>query len=876
MTKQRLTLLTIATLLAPVAIVSAQTSTFSSAEQRNKEVDTTLYNPVTFDTKIKNVDVKYRETRAQQKGDTLVYNATAFKVMEGSSAEDLLSKMPGVVVEGGEIQAQGEKVNKVLLDGKEFFEGDVNLAIKTLPSDIIASIEVFDKASEQAEFTGFDDGNDIKTINIVTKAEFKSGQFGEAYGGVGVDIDGELKYKAGGSYNTFGKTRRISILGLSNNINQQNFSQEDLAGVMSSGNSGRRGGGKGGSGGGGGGADNFMLGSSDGITKSNALGVNFVDEWNEKVKLTSSYFFNHSNNLKESFQQRTYYDPTIPNYDKESWSEMTNMNHRFNARAEYKINDNNTIVFTPKVSFQGNDSDSWSEGVNYFKEADLSDSESSESLSTSETNAYNASAEIVWRHRFGKPGRTISWSVSGSLSNRAAESYTDYTNSEITYNATTGLYEAATDLEYQYKDTDRDSYSLRSNIMYTEQLHRRLQLSLSHRFTMSNNDSAQYVWATDADGNYDTSTSLDDESSNVLVSDYLTNSASVGLRYNNGSLNFALSMDAQYATLAGEQSYPFVDPTIKHDWFSYLPSAFGRYSFDRYNSLMFRYRSSTSNPSISDLQDVLDDSNQLYWSTGNESLEQQTNHSMSLRYLRTSTAGTTFIVMMNGSMTRDFVADETFYNNTRNSVIWNGIDIDKGVQITRPTNLDGRWSTQMMLTYGFPCIPLRSNINLSLMTSYSNTPSLFNDVLSDTKDLSFAPKVVIGSNISEKCDFTITYSTAFNKALSNAENTLDSDYMTHTATAKLGYEFWQGIVFNGYLRYIGYSGIEMEDPNYYMLSASLGKKVLKRRGEIKIEASDILQESRAFRRTVASNYIQDQTSNVLQPYFMLTFKYTFR
>ena len=131
------------------------------------------------------VSVQGRATRAEQKGDSLFYNAEAFKVMQGSSAEDLLSKMPGIVVEGGTIQAQGENVKKILVDGKEkeFFDGDVNLAIKNLPSDVIASIEVFDKKSEQAEFTGFDDGEEIKTINIITKGGYRQGTFGEVSGG---------------------------------------------------------------------------------------------------------------------------------------------------------------------------------------------------------------------------------------------------------------------------------------------------------------------------------------------------------------------------------------------------------------------------------------------------------------------------------------------------------------------------------------------------------------------------------------------------------------------------------------------------------------------------------------------------------------------
>ena len=191
------------------------------------------------------ISVQGRATRAEQKGDSLHYNAEAFQVMMGSSAEDLLAKMPGIVVEGGTVQAQGEQVQKVLVDGKEFFDGDVNLAIKNLPSDIIASIEVFDKKSEQAEFTGFDDGEEVKTINIVTKSGFHQGTFGEVSGGYGTDN----RYKVNGNINFFNDDRRISVLGMTNNVNQQNFSQEDLAGVMSSNANARGGrGGRGGAG----------------------------------------------------------------------------------------------------------------------------------------------------------------------------------------------------------------------------------------------------------------------------------------------------------------------------------------------------------------------------------------------------------------------------------------------------------------------------------------------------------------------------------------------------------------------------------------------------------------------------------------------------
>ena len=267
------------------------------------------------------VAVTGRATRAEQRGDSLMYNAEAFKVMQGSSAEDLLAKMPGVVVEGGTVQAQGEQVEKILVDGKEFFEGDVSLAVKNLPSDIIASIEIFDKKSDQSEFTGFDDGEEVKTINIVTKTGFRQGTFGEMTAGYGTDE----RYKANGNLNFFNENQRISVLGMSNNVNQQNFSQEDLTGILSS-NSGnkrkgfRNGGGKKGYQSGSSVAD-FMIGSIDGLTSTNGLGLNYVDQWGKKLKITSSYFFNKSDNQTLQQTNRNYLDAALAGMSYEEYKE---------------------------------------------------------------------------------------------------------------------------------------------------------------------------------------------------------------------------------------------------------------------------------------------------------------------------------------------------------------------------------------------------------------------------------------------------------------------------------------------------------------------------------------------------------------------------
>src|SRR5205814_4036636 len=173
----------------------------------------------------------------QQKGDTIQYNASQYKVNPDANAEDLIKKVPGITVDKqGNVTAQGDQVRKVTIDGRDFFGDDATAALRNLPAEIIDKIQVFDRLGDQAQFTGFDDGNTQKAVNIVTKANMRNGQFGRLYAGYGTDD----RYSAGGNVSFFKDSRRISLVGLANNVNQQNFATQDLLGVTSSG--GNRGG----------------------------------------------------------------------------------------------------------------------------------------------------------------------------------------------------------------------------------------------------------------------------------------------------------------------------------------------------------------------------------------------------------------------------------------------------------------------------------------------------------------------------------------------------------------------------------------------------------------------------------------------------------
>lgn len=811
------------------------------------------------------VSVQGRATRAEQQGDSLLYNAEAFQVMMGSSAEDLLAKMPGIVVEGGTIQAQGEQVQKVLVDGKEFFDGDVNLAIKNLPSDVIASIEVFDKKSEQAEFTGFDDGEEVKTINIVTKGGFRQGTFGEVSGGYGTDD----RYKVNGNLNFFNDDRRISVLGMSNNVNQQNFSQEDLAGVMAAGNSGRGRGGRGGGGGGrsgapgGSSASNFMVGSLGGVTSANGLGLNYVDQWGEKWKITGSYFFNQSDNLTQQQTDREYFESVLPGmtYSEYQENSMKNWNHRFNMKLDYQMTERTSLQFRPTLSFQNNDSYGLLQGQNLVN--GTTDSET-ETTSMGKSNAYNIGADLMLRHRFLKEGRTLSLMLSGKMSNTDGDTYNTLYGLELS---------PLTDDYSQWKQTLNRQYTLRSNLSYTEKLTDNLQLQLGYKMSYTDSENEKKTY--DRSAVTDLYDQLDESLSNEYQSGYLTQAGNVGLRYRAGKLSAMLGVDAQWANLKGDLVYPQPDG-LSHKYFSVLPSFTLRYLLDRTNSFQLRYRSRSSSPSVTDLQNVIDNSNPLFLSTGNPNLDQQVSHTANLRYLRTTKSGHTFIAMVGATIQQDYVADSTFVAK-EDIVLSPTVTLNKGSQFTRPVNLDGYYSLQSMVTYGFPVDFIRSNINFSLSANYANVPTIFDGVESRTRELNLIPKLIIGSNISKNLDFTASYSAGINKVFSSLDSAAGSDYVTHTAAAKLGWTFFWGLTFRSTFNYIGYTGLDTGTEDYFLWNLSLGKKFLKNNAaEIRIEAFDVLKQNQAFTHRTGSNYYDYVNSNVLQPYAMISFVYTIR
>lgn len=803
---------------------------------------------------LKEVTVVGQAIQAVQKGDTTQFNASAFKTNPDATTEDLIQKMPGISVENGEVKAQGESVRRVLVDGKPFFGDDPSLALRSLPAEVVDKIEVFDRLSEQAQFTGFDDGNAQKTINIVTRPNKNTGQFGKIYAGYGLDD----RYQAGGNINIFKGSRRISLLGLSNNINQQNFSSQDILGAT--GNSGGGRGGRGGS------SNNFMVGQQNGITGTNALGLNYSDNWGKKIEVTGSYFFNRSANNNEQITGKETF-LTNQFYDEKRISNTRNLNHRFNLRMDYKISEKTSLLFTPQISLQNNKSGSSTIG-------DTREGSGTPLISTvnernSESNGYNIGGNLLLRHRFDKTGRTISMNL-GSNANNQNRTSTLYARN-LYYNnfITPG------DTIDQFTTNLSDGIRLSANINYTEPISKTSQLQFSYNSSLSNNNSLKETYNFSPYENI--YSNLDTLLSNNFDNRYLTNRGGLGYRFRKDGFFATVDFNYQNAQLFSNQEFPRVSD-VKTSFNNFLPGGMASYRMKSGNQFRLFYRTSTQEPSVSQLQNVIDNTNPLSLSAGNPNLKQSYTNMVNLRF--TSTNQETFSnlqALIFISKTDNAITNSTFIARERTEME-NGIILEKGAQLTRPVNVNGNLNMRSLVTYGTPIKPIKLNINFTSGFNYIRTPGLINEISNISNSYIFNQGVVLSSNISSNLDFAVSYTGNFNVVRNTIQPQMNNNFYTHMTTGRFNWIFGKGFVLSSDISNQSYRGLgEGYNQNFALWNASVGKKFMKNNaGELKLTVFDILKQNNSISRTVSETNIQDISSRVITQYAMLTFTYTLR
>ncbi len=785
---------------------------------------------------IREVEVVKARNAIKVKEDTIEYNADAYVVNEDATVGDLLSKMPGIDVDDDGVTAYGEEVVRILVDGEEFFTGDPGIALNNLPADIVDKIEVIDKLSDQAEFSGFDDGNREKTINIKTINGRVNGYFGNFYAGVDPTLE---YYNAGLNVNSFSGSCRLTVLGSSNNINDKGFFSRDNMGLA------------GGS-------------MSGGISTTHSVGANFNDSWGEKWKVNGNYFYSHVNSVDEDTTSRTSFitDTTNNYYNSKDRTERTNQNHRVNFRIENKMNDRNRLIITPSASVQGLESQGSETGITLSNDESLLNM--LESNSDNESSGYNVAGNVLYMHRFNRAGRTVSLNLDGS------ENHTD--QDKINKSLTNYYQTGSQEIVNQESVVDNDSKGFGFNATYTEPLGKKTQLMVSYQMSQKQELTDQST--NSYDSLLQTYSVIDSSLSGN--SDHHTNSQSVslGFRYNLKRI-FHVSATAglKIVNLFGNQDFEEYAETDKT--FNNIESRVElNYRKSNKNNLRVSYDGQAQLPSISDMFVLIDNSNPLYITQGNADLDPAYTHSLRGNWRITNEDFTSFaLINVEGKLTQDYIGDYIF-TAEEDTIIDNTVELSEGSSLSRKENCGTSNTMSVNFSYSRPFYLVKSNLSFDCSFSYSHLPSYLNDIKYYSDNNNISSSIKLASNSSKKFDYEFSYRAGYSIIKSSVQSAVNQNYYTGNVNLRLYYVPITRFVVNTDVSMKHYIGIDMADDNEVLWNASLAWKFLKHNyGELKLSVYDILKANTSISRTITNNYIEDKESNVLQQYFMLTFSY---
>ncbi|MBK5271421.1 MAG: outer membrane beta-barrel protein, partial [Bacteroidia bacterium] len=596
-------------------------NTFFTVSESNKNTD--LGNIIMNDVAkvLSEVIVKNEAPPVTLINDTIQYNAGSFKTVPNASVEQLLKKLPGVKVEkDGSIKAQGEQVNRVLVDGKEFFGNDPKIATKNLPADAVDKVQVYDKQSDQAQLTGFEDGNYEKTINLKLKKDKKKGMFGKINSGGGSNERYEGKF----NINSFKGARQFSAIGMGNNTNAEGFSFMDILNFTGELSRMQRSGG---------GNVNINISGDEaaslgvggnrnsGINTAWGGGLNYNNIIGSKLDFQSNYFYNRYNPNSESHIQRQYFLPDSSYfYNQNSFADNLNLSHRLNLNGLYQIDSTSSLRINPSINFQQTKNKSQTDYQTLSENKMLANDGFSNT--TSNNDGYNFRNDITYRKKFKKKGRTFSLSLQTSLN----ESNGDGSLFSITsFNDAIGSLIKRDTLNQQNKvEGSLRSYNARA--IYTEPLWKRSLLEFSLGKSSSKSISEKTTFdLNDLNGKYDRVNKM---LTNDFENTYGFSNAGIRVRTQKRKYNYSLGLNWQQAELAGKVITGAKDSLISKTFRNFLPNARVQINFSNFKNFSINYSASTNQPSMQQLQPVPDNSNPLNIREGNPDLKQEYTHNI--------------------------------------------------------------------------------------------------------------------------------------------------------------------------------------------------------------------------------------------------------
>ena len=836
------------------------------------------------------------------KKDTIEYTASSFKTSDNDMLEDLLKKLPGVEVNSdGSITANGETIKKITIDGKTFFLDDPQLASKNLPAKMIEKVKVVERKSDQARFTGIDDGQEETIIDLSVYKGMMNGWFGNIMAGGGHDapekgyynsehkfMDEGWRYQGAGIVGNFRENSQISIILNANNTNNRGFN--DLAGGMMRG---MRGGmGRGGFGGG------------NGITSSWMGGLNGAwDLFDGNMELSGNYLYNGSDSFVEEESKKITYmqDNSRLVNDNSGTSTTGTYGHRFGVRLDHEFNENTSVLFEPQFNFGGGSFNEYSKFSSYTIAADEAEKKfTNQGYNTSygSNENWSASGRLLLRQRLGKDGRTISFNASYSFSDNDMLSY----NQSLTKALNPEGIMSIDPVNQKYVQNSKNS-SLSGRLVYTEPLTKHLFMEANYQYSWNKSTSRKDAFNS---GNIndpvddvdvpliyqDKGETPDDLYSNSIINEYVNQRAGVSLTWQTEKLNAQIGASANptntYNKTNGKEYDSFV--------VNWSPTARVRYRFSDYTNIMLNYNGRSSQPSTSQLMPVPDNTNPLNISLGNPHLKPYFNHNIRASFGYTNMQSFTSVnVNLSGGIVQDAITNAQWYDQA-------------GVQYSIPVNGPGTGNANASLMVNTPLgksdfsIMSMTNARYSQSTSYVGTGSLdsgkyydaekvsfdYDQFHKDFPDLGDTPAFVENriQTAGIMQSLRLTYRNDFVELVAGGRTNMSKSFYTinavnknttwsNNASFEMNWTLPFGMNLISDLNYRWYNGYATPQEPEFIWNAEITQLFFDNKCTLAIRAYDLLSQAKNLFVTDASNYHQETRNNTLGRYVVISFTYRF-
>ena len=832
------------------------------------------------------------------KKDTIEYNASSFKISDNDMLEELLKKLPGVEVgTDGSITANGETINKITIDGKTFFLDDPQLASKNIPAKLVEKVKVVEKKSEQAQFTGIDDGEEETVIDLSIRKGMMNGVFGNIMGGGGHDMPSpqndmnDWRYQGAAMVGRFTEKSQLSVILNANNTNNRGFN--DMAGSMMQGMRG---------GGGGMGRGMGGWGRRNGITTSWMGGLNGAFELLDgDMELAGNYLYNGSDNYVEETSTKTTYleDGGRLIYDNNGYSTTRSQGHRFGVRLEHEFSENTSILFEPQVNFGSGNFSEIADFETYSDRPGTSGKEKTNDGYTNNNGAndnWSTSGFLLFRQRIGKPGRTISANIRYSFSdNKLAgmnQSLTNVFDESSDYRPS--------EIVNQFYDSRSKNASLRGRVVYTEPLAKHLFLEANYEYSWNRSESVKDTYdsgsnALDQAGKlqYVSDGAIrNDIYSNDILNRYINQRAGLNLSWQKDKFRAQLGAAVNPTDTKNETNGEKYESKV----INWSPQAMLRYDINDNTNIRMFYFGRSSQPSTSQLMPVPDNSNPLNVSFGNPYLKPYFNHNIRANFGYTNKKSFTSVhANIRGGLVQDAITNAQWYDKA-------------GAQYSIPVNGPGTGNINARVMVNSPLgksdfsIFSMTNGGYNQSTSYIGTGKLDTGRYYDAENAEFDYDLFhkdfptlegrdeFSTNRIQTLNFTqrlrFTYRNDFVELTLGGRTRMSKSWYTiasatNTTTwnnqidASMNWTIPGGINILSDVDYNWYEGYTTPQEDEFILNAEITKLLFKNTCTLALKAYDIFAQSKNLSVTDASNYHQEVRNNTLGRYIIVSFTYRF-